>query len=202
MRLIIRSDTRSGWMRVNPIIAENELVYDSTQGDFKRGDGVTSYLLLPYLIDAKSVYRGEFVSGTYYQIGHVVEALDGDAYRSRRNMTALAQPVAGSSWKKLNWFGTGTGTGSPMEGSTITRWEPKEYTRDLDVVLFENNLYYVSDDTPRPFLSEDFADEYDLGLWTLIGGGSGVTPVDESLLLLAEDGRKITDENGLPITVD
>jgi len=94
------------------------------------------------------------------------------------------------------------GSGPQLEGSTITRWEAKVYDGDLMVVLYEDNLYYVTDSTPRPFASSDFLDEYDLGLWTLIGGAGTVQTVDSSLWLLTEDGRKITDEKGQIITVN
>jgi hypothetical protein len=94
------------------------------------------------------------------------------------------------------------GNGAGLLGSTITRWEAKTYEGDLMVVLFEDNIYYVSDDTPRPFDSSDFLDEYDRGLWTLIGGSLSAQPADNSLWLLTEDGRKITDEHGKIITVN
>ena len=202
-RVIIRSDSTAEWLRVNPVLALNELVFDYTVGDFKRGDGESSFLLLPYLLDAKVVFRGLFVKNTKYFIGQYVEGPDGDAYRALKTMYAISDPIPGANWKKTKWLSVGgDSSGGTMEGSTITRWEPREYSRDLDVVLYENNLYYVSDGVPRPFLSEDFAEEYDLGLWTLIGGGGSVVPTDPALYLLDEAGRKITDENRQPFTVE
>lgn len=123
-------------------------------------------------------------------------------------LTVLLTGVGEYWWKAADLSDTGLvpkwggANGPDLLGSTITRWEAKIYDGDLMVVLFEDNLYYVSDSTVRPFESVDFLDEYDLGLWTLIGTAASQTAQDTSLWLLTEDGRKITDEHGTVITVN
>jgi hypothetical protein len=100
-RLVLRSDITSERSLTNPVLARNELVYDETKQDFKHGDGVSTFLQLPYLLQEKMVWRGVFVPG-YYREGQYVEAADGLVYRARRTrLNATAQPVAGPNWIRM-----------------------------------------------------------------------------------------------------
>ena len=200
-QLQIRRDTAANWQFVNPILLEGELGYVTDTANFKIGDGNTQWQLLGYY----GKFQGLFVPGQFYRKGQYAEAADGFAYEARVNMRAVAQPVNGPNWRKTSW-GQNAGGGGNVEGipegsSLISEWQPGEYGNRLNVVLFEDNLYYVTFDVARPFTSVDLLEEYDLGQWTLIGTGSSNT-VDNTLVLLAEDGRRILDENGQPITVD
>jgi len=57
-RLLLRADTSAGWVQLNPPLALNELVFDTTVQDFKRGDGVRQFNQLPYLIAPKVATTG------------------------------------------------------------------------------------------------------------------------------------------------
>lgn len=45
----LRSGTQENWELANPVLALNELAYDSTAGSLKVGDGVTAWKDLPYI---------------------------------------------------------------------------------------------------------------------------------------------------------
>lgn len=53
----IRADTHENWLLANPILEENELVYDTTENCFYIGDGATRFnQLTPAGRDSKRVY--------------------------------------------------------------------------------------------------------------------------------------------------
>jgi hypothetical protein len=194
-RLVLRSDTTSEWSLTNPILARNELVYDETKQDFKRGDGVSTFIQLPYLLQEKMVWRGVFVPG-YYREGQYVEAADGLVYRAQRTMlNAAAQPVAGPNWVQMVW---GTGSSGPISGSTITEWVPSTYPAGLVVVLNDFTMYQLTVEK-RPFDSQNFELEKDLGFWTAICCGGSTDPTAD--FLQAEDGRRLQTENSAYLTV-
>jgi len=45
----LRSATQDQWNLVDPVLAMNEIAYDSTSGSIKVGDGVTKWSELPYI---------------------------------------------------------------------------------------------------------------------------------------------------------
>ncbi len=46
----IRTDTSSNWKSLNPILAENEIAYDSSYNWFKLGDGVSTWNELEWML--------------------------------------------------------------------------------------------------------------------------------------------------------
>lgn len=196
--ITLRGGTAAEWQAENPLLLEYEAGYDSTARRFKMGDGTTSWNALPYGDANPPVFRGLFVSGSRYLLGQYVEGADGFAYMARRSLTAQAQPIPGANWRRTSW-GTMSTTG-PQVGATITEWEPKTYPAGLVVVLFNFTLYQLTADV-LPFESTDLELEAEFGQWTPIccDGTAAVAP---NLYLLAQDGRRILDENGQPITVN
>ncbi len=86
-------------------------------------------------------------------------------------------------------------------GATITEWEPGIYNAPLVLVLNSFTLYQLT--TTVPFVSDDILLEIDRGLWTAICCDNlAGPPVDPALYLLTEDGRRILDEAGHPLTID
>jgi hypothetical protein len=197
-RLLLRADTTSAWRLANPVLALNELVFDETKQDFKRGDGVNTFIQLPYLLQEQTVWRGLFVPG-YYREGQYVEAADGQVYRARRTITfATAQPVAGPNWIRPLWS-TNTSSSGPLSGATITRWEPSTYSSGLVVVLYNFTLYELTVEE-RPFDSLDIELEKDYGFWTAIccEGGGATDPTAD--FIQSEDGRRLQTESGEYLT--
>ena len=45
----LRAGTKTEWELANPILAQNELAYDSTARSLKVGDGITTWKDLPYI---------------------------------------------------------------------------------------------------------------------------------------------------------
>lgn len=207
-RLAPRADTSAAWAQANPILGAAELVFDTDRQDFKIGDGLRAWLQLPYLLGQQLVFRGLFVPGGYLA-GQYVEAADGFCYVARRTIiAATAQPSAGSLWRRTAWgpgSGGGTGSGTVLDGATLSEWEPKSYdgSQALVVVLFNFTMFQLTVDAADfPFDSQDITLEIDYGQWTPICCETQSSPLDPGLYLLTEDGRRITDEQGQPITID
>ena len=49
--IVLRTGTSEEWNTVNPILKKGEIVFDSTKGDIKIGDGVSTFTDLRYLAD-------------------------------------------------------------------------------------------------------------------------------------------------------
>lgn len=47
-RIQLRRDTATNWASVNPILADGEIGFEHDTGQFKIGDGITTYTALPY----------------------------------------------------------------------------------------------------------------------------------------------------------
>lgn len=89
---------------------------------------------------------------------------------------------------------------TPFDGAAITRWEPRTYNDDPVVVLHNSTLYELTAEL-LPFDSVAIEDELQFGQWTPICCDSVGPPIDPTAYLLAEDGRRILDQSGQPITV-
>ena len=49
VKIQIRGDTALTWATINPILAERELAVETDTGKFKVGNGINTWLSLPYL---------------------------------------------------------------------------------------------------------------------------------------------------------
>lgn len=135
-RIKLRGDTAANWNRINPVLASREVVFDSTAQDFKAGDGVRSYVQLPYLLAQKVVFRGRFVPDNYL-VGQYVEAADGLCYVARRTMNAQSEPVQGTNWRKTSWGpNSGGPTASVLLGGT-TAWPDANELIDLSLKFYD-----------------------------------------------------------------
>lgn len=62
-KLLIRRDIRANWARVNPILLNGEMGYESDTGRLKIGDGVTPWNFLQYYVGNGSGANGVLDGG-------------------------------------------------------------------------------------------------------------------------------------------
>lgn len=74
-RLKLRRDSTNSWYQENPVLLEGELGYDTTEKEFKIGDGVTEWRKLPYITINQETLE-EILNTGYYtkdQTEHIIK---------------------------------------------------------------------------------------------------------------------------------
>ena len=108
IRYKLRNDTGTNWTSKNPILAQGEPGYDSTENRFKVGNGVDTWNDLPYLKDDDTIVP----AGTSYT--H-------PSYTARTGQPTTAQsPVFGGSFTVSQVTSDSTGHVTGMTNRTIT----------------------------------------------------------------------------------